>query len=481
MKEKYRNFMTEVGPPSPTSERKEPKEPVLPRKLNKQEEVVDEKSKETFPPQSDIETKAVDAPRERRSSSPEEKEKYEHPEIASEATSSVKGEQQESKKPLSVHDKWVSPNFKETLEKKGMNLYDQIEKGRAREESIKQMYRRIQAGQPETAMQAEVRKLLKTQKLEPQTDGEGDVYFLRDEKGEVKYVIKTADGAALTINNDKNRASPFFLGDGVYKNKGVDPYESSVINPEIALKVAKWLGLEEVTPYLEVMILAGDFPDILDGTEEKKSSEAEELEKRMPTTRERVCSVQVFRKGCQDILSYLAGQVSLTPAKIVEMISENEEAFRELEATRPPSNFNQDHFEKIALLVILLGETDGNPDNYICEESPAGETRLVFKIDNGGTFPEDNKNIITGLTWMGRNYQMEFSPSMQEKIKGIKNTDFDEIAAFMRERGKSEASIKALYERIFYLRDWITQTAVIGLIDKSFEDLGIEQKKTEEV
>lgn len=441
------------------------------RPLNDEEFEVNQAVRHIFLEHQDVEAKVVDVSVALPAPTFEDAARFEPAEIPFQAISSVK-EELEKEAPHSLHDKWIVPAIKDVIHENEWDVMERISAARLKIDGIKQMYRSLQAGLPKTAMQTEVDMLLATGKMVIAEGGSGGVYFLCDSEGTPKYVIKPVDEALLTINNGKKKASPLFDEDGKGAPKeGIRIYEA-VQNADLASKAAEIFKLSQATPNTEVMILEHPlFHDILDGTVEKESREAKQLEEKMPTTREKVCSVQPFVSGFQDMGTFLATQGRVQSEYVKELFQKDREAYKAFEAIHSPRDIDHAQYESIAIFSFLIGEKDGNAGNFMCAEGPPMKEgkRLIYKIDNAASFPENNKDIVTGLSWVAYNYKFELSDKAKELIQNIDGSQIEQLKTLMRERKKSEESILAFEQRVRFLKEWSTKTESIEHLDLYFD------------
>lgn len=376
-----------------------------------------------------------------------------------------KGDEGESS-PLSIHDKWASPQFKEIADSWSLDYVERVGEARTLIADIKSMYRKILSESSPSPLQLQVMDLLNTGTLVSVSGGKGGVYFLLDSKGLPKFVLKPGDESNLAINNNKMFASPFLDGEGISPVKGICIYEA-VQNAELSSFAAELFGLQDITPHTEVMIIEHPiFHDLLDGTSEYNTPRFKKLDEKTPASKEKVCSVQPFIKGCVDIGSLLCAKSNLEPEEIKRLLKEKPEEYEILEKKHTPQDIDQGMYEKIAIFSFIIGEKDGNAGNLICTEViHEGIIRLIFKIDNSATFPETNEGLRTGLCWAVHNYSKELSLEARTFIQKIEEKQIEVLKNQMRLRGKSETSIKAMEERIKFLKEYEKLSTTIEDLD----------------
>ncbi len=439
------------GKPSPFEEKRAPPEKI---QLTKEDEEASKVALQVLGGSNPRPSERVEVETTLRPPSDQERVHFAPQDIASQAVSEVTSQE------ISIHDKWANPAFA-----KGRSLVDDIKRARGKIEEIKTIYRQVDAETPPTAMRENVHRLLKTGTMRHVDGGKGGVYFLCDEEGKPKYVIKPNDEALLAIHNPKTLASPFLdEDDACAPVQGVLIYEAAQ-NAELAYRAAGLFGLQEITPHTEIMILEHPFfHDILDGVQERS-----ELEAAGAPVYEKVCTVQSFIEESVDIGSLLVEKMELTPEQIKEMLENEPEKYEELQLKHTPQDISQVQYEKVALLSLLIGEKDGNAGNLICSTAvKEGEPRAIQKIDNAASFPEDNEKLRSGLIWAIHNYRKSLSPETIKTIRNLDPASIQILKDLMIARGKSEASRAALDVRIAQLKEAVSEPSLTieGLDDK---------------
>lgn len=352
-------------------------------------------------------------------------------------------------------NKWANATeFQVMMKEKNKSLQQCLVSARQKVKNIKQMYQSLK-GEIPTKMEAEVRNLLQTGSIKSVAGGKGGVYFLSDQEGNPKFVIKPGDEALLAINNGKHLASPFLDEDDVCSPVGGVHIYEAVQNAELAYETAKLFNLQEITPETEVMIIEDSiFHDILDETLEKNTPQMQEVELSAPMTKEKVCVVQRFADGYWDIGNLLSAKSKLPPETLKKLMEEAPEEYKQLVNELTPNDIDQLQYEKIAILSFLVGECDGNAGNLMCSKKDVeeGQYRSIMKIDNAASFPEHNQNLTTGLDWAVFNYAETLTGETKKFIQNLSSEKVDSIAALMKKRGKTEASINAFRKRVEYLQ-----------------------------
>lgn len=464
--------MSGISPKQPSTEKESlGQKPIRYKALSDQELEVDTIRHDHLGSELEkTETRSVEVPQKVGSPDHADKEKFEPAGIVGKALASVKGEK-ERIIPISIHDKWALPSFEDILLDRDLEVMDRVLEARKKVEEIKALYRELYPESFSTPMRAEVQALLKNGSMEKVKGGNSGVYLLRDAEGKPKFIIKPCDEGYLAINNGKKKASPFFNEDNVCAPcRGIGIYETAVQNAEISYEAAKLLKLEHVTPEVEVMILEHPlFHDIFDNTEEQNSRSAQKVESEMPTTREKVCSVQPYLEGYFDIGTYLATVASLSPKEYTNLEATNQEEYKRIRKELSPQDIDQHLYEDLALFIFITGEKDGNSGNIFSARTATEQGRQVYKIDNGATFPESNKGMLTGLGWIAHNYKAELSAHFKEKVQKLDESQIKELKTFMRTRGKSEDSIQALDARIKYLQKLCPECDTMKELDIAFD------------
>ena len=94
----------------------------------------------------------------------------------------------------------------------------------------------------------------------------------------------------------------------------------AVQNAELSYKAAELFNLQTITPKTEVMIIEHPlFHNLFDDTQEKRSREGRMVEKIQPSTKQKVCLVQSYLDGYQDMGSYLVS-AAVSSRRITEII-----------------------------------------------------------------------------------------------------------------------------------------------------------------
>jgi len=368
--------------------------------------------------------------------------------IVTKAIQGVKQGLQEQEAPnksaISIFTKWEAAKFKLQIEfpKDIHSLVQQISIAKEKIQQTKEMYSKELAQQSSTPMRDEVQTLLVTGTLKPIQGGHGGVYCLYDSKGEPKYILKPADEAPYTLNNGKGKSMPLYSDE-------LSCFYQTVQNAELAYKCAELLNIQDITPRIEVMIIKHPaFHDIFEDTIEAQDPRVQEIEKRFPATKEKVCSVQPFIQNFHDLGTHFCQQSQLTVEELVQLKDEYPSRFKELQRKYTPF-FDHQCYQKIALLGFAIGEEDGHPGNFLCEQIPQNKTQhQAIKIDNSASFRDFHK---TGLQWFVHNYDVKDTTLIQERINHIETDQFHSFKELMAKRGKDEDSIETFDGRIAIL------------------------------
>ncbi len=363
----------------------------------------------------------------------------------------------------------------------------------------KEEYRKLLGTLP-TPMALDIFEILEQGgKLEKCSGGLGGVYFLSNSAGKKEYVIKPFDEVNGALNNGKNHASPFIKGaDYTFENQeeigvksesfseaptgekdindetaidgeeeeeenvsayaddpGIHIYETAK-NAQLAFTTAKLLEIPEATPETEIMIIEHqDFHDILDGI---KDAGVDDIESKIPTSKEKVCTVQKYIPGCEDLGSILIKKAGSR---------EKYEALSEADKLAMTPTFDPSQFEAVAILALVIGETDGNSGNLMSATMSSGAPG-IFKIDNAASFPDHNQALTTGIIWAEHNYKEKIS---DKAVKIILNIKENEIVGHMRSLNKSEKSIQAFEERVELLKEMAPKNLSWAEMEEAFNGL----------
>jgi len=275
-------------------------------------------------------------------------------------------------------------------------------------------------------------------------------YFLIDEKGERRYVVKPVDEDAGCINNDHGFATPY----DVSPIRAYLPLYKSAMREVLAYRMAVHLGVAQIVPKTSLAILKSDqFHDFLEGVsaEERKRY----LELCGEPDLEKLCSIQEYVPNAKSLFEALQDfqMAGLTDAEIA-------------------ARFDQTDFEDANILLWTTYDTDGHMGNFLVV--PKGTDAIgnqmlgLKKIDNGLAFPDKNVQLRNNLAYMP-NAQRPLSEQAKAKIAEI---DVDRLAKEFEAMGL-ETAIPALYERMAALKNLAKEPGItIKQINKIMTKIG---------
>jgi hypothetical protein len=359
---------------------------------------------------------------------------------------------------------------KGTQGQESQSLKEQLQKVKERIETHQKALTPLQSFLPNQETTEKVETHLSSGTLTSVEGGKSGVYFLRDSQGKPRYVIKPLDEEMLALNNPKAYATPYCDADGECRPKGGIPMYQSVINEELASKVASLLGISSSTARSDVMIIKSDsFADITDGIEEDRAIFGN-------ADKEKLCFVQEFLSGCREMGDILLSGGNITKDTFMEMEGDERDAY---EKQHSPDNIDQAMYEKGCILEWVCGETDGNAGNFMVADQPHEQTGLrdIYKIDAAASFTEDNSTLRPGGCWIMHNHD---NPLSDEAMKILEDVDTVKIAELMRSRGKSEKAVEAMKDRVEYIQHLVKEYSSEGLSASEIDYFLDEQYSVEE-
>ncbi len=277
---------------------------------------------------------------------------------------------------------------------------------------------------------AQLQELSRNGTLQPAGVGSGGVYFLQDEQGKSKFVIKPHDEAAFCLHNPRKQACPL-LNDSLRTREDIPAYESAQ-NEALGSSIAELINARNIVPETVLTIYTSDqFHLISDSAGRKVKSE--------PNEREKLCSAQKFIEGAETADDYCKRKESeknkavYDPSKIV--------------AVYDPGDIVYDphDFEMGNIYIWVSGNEDATRDNFMVSEEPGREGAPVhLQIIDSSLICGDRGPIGNELA---ASPQMKSVISLQGR-DSIKNISTKALAAKMRFFGKSEASIAAAVGRV---------------------------------
>ena len=295
--------------------------------------------------------------------------------------------------------------------------------------------------------------------------GMGAARKLSDSTGR-SYIIKANDEDILALNNPKGNASLKVSNPRNFIEAGFEAQSSAM-----AYDIARSIGLPHVTPRTTLAVLtSNDFHDILDGAHEKNDPAFIETTGRPVKTK--LCSVQDFvpntvslqekifdcQKECvkaairTDHPDFSNDQVNAEADRQLQLNPDlkRDEAEMAIEDIICSQTDHQSFFETF-FVSMLLGENDGNPDNIRLRENPDNPNGplLMFKVDNGLTFPYANTGISTWLVLFDALMDKELTKT---NIDFIKNIDSDTLVSKVAAMGRRDGVASAFADRLLALK-----------------------------
>lgn len=277
-------------------------------------------------------------------------------------------------------------------------------------------------------------------------------YFLVDNEGDRKYVLKPLDEDAGCINS-KHYASPFHMS----PFRDDMPLYLSSMREVLAYQVAKMIGTSSIIPKTSLTILdSANFHDLSDsimGLERNRYFENCGF-----PDREKLCSVQEYVPNSKSLFEAIHDfeKTSLTDEEIAARI-------------------DQKDFEEMNILIWTTYDTDAHLGNILVYpkgvDSIGNEILGLKKIDNGLAFPDKNTQLRNNLTYLP-NAKMELSDEAKAKILAI---DVDQLVEQFEKMGLSSAT-EALKERIPLLKELAEREGItIKKINKELSKIGKKQ------
>lgn len=287
-------------------------------------------------------------------------------------------------------------------------------------------------------------------RLEPNAGrGVSGSYFLTDEGGNRRYIIKPLDEDAGCIHSE-GFASPFNMS----PLRSNMPLYFSSMREVLAYNIAVSIGVGSVVPKTVFGLFESEqFHDFADGVsvDERKRF----LEQCGFADKEKLCSVQDYVPNAKSLF----------------------EAIHELEMggltdEEIASRFDQTDFEDANLLLWTTYDTDGHMGNFLVypkgTDEIGNEILGLKKIDNSLAFPDKNSQLRNNLAYLP-NARRELSEEAKAKIAAI---DIDLLAEQFEQMGL-ESAIPALKERIPVLQRLAQEPGMtIKEINKAMSNIG---------
>lgn len=279
------------------------------------------------------------------------------------------------------------------------------------------------------------------------SNGCGSSYFVIDEEGIPRYVLKVVDEDIFCINNRKGLAG-FELGELV--REGIPLYRSAQTDA-LASEVATLIGAGLITPRTWMAIYTSrEFFDITDQMSNEKYDDF--VNKTGKPSKEKLCSIQEFIYGARDL-----GEV-----------------YFDYQAEGKPFILDQQDFEDVHLLLWTTFDTDAHMFNLMVYQKWIDkEGNIIWgikKVDNGICFPEKNVGFRNGLAYF-EGSEAPISDALREKIK---NMPVDEIINRIK-KYEMDAVIPAFERRIKLLQENIDQLITINDVNRLFRTIEEEE------
>lgn len=286
----------------------------------------------------------------------------------------------------------------------------------------------------------QIEKCFEQGSLSVSLKGSGAAYFLLDEQGAPRFVIKPIDEDILCLNNRKNYASPF--NDGRFRVRFEIPLYRAAQAEALSYAVARDIGLDHITPKTVMAIISsGNFFDISDSLEGVEKEVF--LQHVGRPDKEKLCSIQEYIPNMMQLYD-------LAQEWIAHDISD-----KAIE-----DSIDQDDFEEAIILIWILYDTDAHAGNIHVKLNSSSVYNLK-KFDHGLTFPEQNKHLFNALSCIP-NCLHRLSPEAQQKIRDV---SVPKMVELIKEYELDE-SIGAFEERMEILKLLIeSETMTIYEID----------------
>lgn len=269
-----------------------------------------------------------------------------------------------------------------------------------------------------------------------QEPGISGSYFLIDNEGNRKYLIKPLDEEAGCIHNAKY-FSPFTTNP--FRNH--IPLYFSSMRETLAYQIACMIEVDSIIPKTQLGILESDsfhhFGDSLFGKEKGRFEEiCGALDK------EKLCSIQEYVTNSKSLFEALHDFQMLH-------LSDDEIA----------SRLDQKDFEQISILLWTTYDTDAHLGNILVYpkgvDEIGNEILGLKKIDNGLAFPDKNEGARNHLALLP-NAKQELSEEARAKIAAI---DVNQLTRSFERMGLESASA-AMGERISILKELVNKRGI---------------------
>jgi hypothetical protein len=281
--------------------------------------------------------------------------------------------------------------------------------------------------------------------LVPISSGSSGAYFLVDDEGIFRYVVKPVDEDIYCLNNRKEFGSPF--NDADHRARDGIPIYRSAQTDALCSEIATLADIEGATPKAVMGIVKNDtFYDIaqwLDGEEKAKFI----AETGAPDP-EKLASIQEYIPNAQDLFELLHTLYK--------------EGLSDEEIT---SCIDQKDFEEACLFLWLTYDNDGHAGNFLTFVKRIDEKGKkiygIKKIDNSFSFPEENSHYVNTLAWVP-NATFPLSADLKQKIAHL---PVDEILIRM-DKYEMTTCKRAFIERIAIVKELAQREGItLGEID----------------
>jgi hypothetical protein len=316
-------------------------------------------------------------------------------------------------------------------------LYNALQDLHIQIQNIKEEFRSLTLPYPEFGIESNLNR------------GVSGSYFLIDEKGERRFILKPLDEDAGCLHSE-GFATPFQMS----PLRSNMPLYLSSMREVLASLIAETLGIGEVVPKTSLGIFESDqFHDFSMGISLDELSRYMEL--CGPVDKEKLCSVQ----------EYVSNSKSLFEAM-------HEFQMNGLSDEEIANRFDQNQFEDANILLWTTYDTDGHMGNFLVYpkgvDEIGNEILGLKKIDNGLAFPDKNQQLRNNLSYLP-NAKRELSESAKAKIAAI---DIEKLASQFEKMGL-ESAIGALKIRIPILQELAKQPNItLKEIDRAMSKIG---------
>lgn len=317
------------------------------------------------------------------------------------------------------------------------DLYNAITDLKNEIERIKEKYRKLIALFPELIFEKNGER------------GVSGSYFLSDDEGNRRYVVKPLDEDAGCIHNE-GYATPF-IDSPLRANI---PLYRGALREVLAYQVALILGVGSIVPKTELGIFTSPlFHDFSEGIDPDERPHY--LEKCGLADLEKLCSVQEYVPDSKSLFEALQEfQVAgLSDEEIEQRID-----FRD--------------FEEANILIWTTYDTDGHSGNFLVYpkgvDEIGNEILGIKKIDNSLAFPDKNQQLRNNLSYLPH-ANKTLSEEAKAKIRAVN------VEALIQqfELMGLESAVPALVERIKKLKELAeTPEITIKEINKAMSKMG---------